>query len=134
MAKLQDDLAHALPWMGSLPFGHQVQALRKSAHRSIAEIAAAAGIAHGYLSEVERCKRPAPTSTTAERIALALGLDGVTARGLVAVAEAERATRTADGRLPQNVQGLLHAIRLAAPRLSAEGIALLRARLEEICT
>ena len=113
-------------------FGEALFGARTRARLSQAALATKAGVAAGYMCDLENSRRPPPPRRTALRIASALHLASEQAEQLVALAEAERAASTLDAHLAPGVRKLLAEIRSAAPQLPREAVEDLRARLREV--
>lgn len=115
-------------------FGEAVYCARTRAGLSQTALAIKAGIAAGYMCDLENGRRVAPPRATALRIAGALQLRPEQVQQLVALAEAERAGATHDAHLAPGVRQLLAEIRSAAPQLPPEAVEQLRTRLREVST
>ena len=114
-------------------FGGAIFRIRTARGIAQSAIAARARLSAGYFSEIENCKRLAPPTATAQRIAQALGGIASEAEQLVALADAERAAALHDSHLPPAVRDLVARIRAAAPNLTAECVASMHAALGEKC-
>ena len=98
-----------------------------------AAVAAGAGMSAGYFSELENSKRPPPPLRTVIRLASALRLDAIETQKLADLASAARSEVENDAHLPANVRNLVSTIRSVAPRLQADLVDALHAKIREAC-
>jgi transcriptional regulator with XRE-family HTH domain len=132
LAATANRLGTGLPVVRWTTFGEAIFELRRRSGRSQAAVAAAASLSSGYYSELENCRRVAPSRKTALRIGRALQLKDPELNGLLALAAAERAGLHDQG-LPSEVRDLIGAIRIAAPRLTPNLVDALYTKVREVC-